>query len=301
MKGIFLAWLIFFLLTGCSPLNAMAFFATETPIPTITPAATATLVPSATVTETPIPLPTVTALPTPTPTQVLTVKGPGSITCPILLYHHIQVPDVPNEYFVAPKDFRAQMQALKDWGYTPIPISLLVKAINFGAPLPDRPVVITFDDGDITVYTTAFPIMKEFGFVGVNYIVADRLAVDGYMNTAQIKETIAAGWEVGSHSMTHTDLTTSPNLDWEISQSKADLESALGVKVRTFAYPFGLGDKSKTIINKVGQYYSAAVGLGAAVDQAPGNLYYLWRRPVKYGWDAATLGSYLPWNTLRKQ
>ncbi len=211
------------------------------------------------------------------------------------------MPEVAKETFVSPDDFHAQMQALKDWGYTPIPISLLIQAITVGAPLPDRPVVITFDDGDISIYTTAFPIMKEFGFVGVNYIVGNRLASDGFINTAQLKETIAAGWEVGSHSMTHTDLTLSPNLDWEIFQSRVDLENALGVEVTTFAFPFGLGNESENIMNKIRAHYSAAVGLGASVDQAPGNQYYLWRRPVKYGWDAATLGSYLPWNTPRSQ
>ncbi len=305
MKRIFPAMMVFFLLTGCSTPGVMAFFATETPTPTTTPTATATFTP--TPTETFTPMPTATLLPTATATPMLMVKGPGSIVCPILLYHRIQivdqvpVPDVAKETFVTPDDFRAQMQALKDWGYTVIPISLLVQAINFGAPLPERPVVITFDDGDITVYTTAFPIMKEFGFVGVSYIVGNRLASDGFMNTAQLKEMIASGWEVGSHSMSHTDLTKSPNLDWEIAQSKADLENALGVDVTTFAYPFGVGNESDNIINKVRANYSAAVGLGSFVAQSPDNLYYLWRRPVQYGWDAATLGAYLPWNTPHGQ
>jgi peptidoglycan/xylan/chitin deacetylase (PgdA/CDA1 family) len=302
MKCVFPALMVFFLLTGCSAPNVLGFFTTETPTPAPSATDGPTITPTATATFTPSPTQTLTPLPTATPTPMLTVKGPGNITCPILLYHRIVVPDVPNEYFVIPDDFRAQMQALKDWGYTPIPISLLIEAINVGAPLPDRPVVISFDDGDITVYTTAFPIMKEFGYTGINYIVGNRLAADGFMTPAQIKEMIAAGWEVGSHSMTHKDLTTKdpsklPDLKFEISQSKSDLENALGTEVSTFAYPFGLGYESETIMEKVRANYSAAVGLGAAVDQGPGNIFYLWRRPVKYGWDAATLGSYLPWNT----
>lgn len=297
MKKILPVLMVFLFLSACSAPDVMAFFASPTPTATVTPTATPTFTPSPVPTETLTPAPTATSLPTATPTAVLSMKGPGNIVCPILLYHHIQVPDVDNEYYVKPDDFRAQMQALKDWGYTSIPISLLVQAINSGAALPDRPVVISFDDGDMTVYKTAFPIMKEFGFIGVNYIVGDRLGVDGYMGAAQLKEMIASGWEVGSHSMSHIDLTTSPNLDWEIRQSQVDLEDALGVQVSTFAYPFGLGEDSENIMSKVRAYYGAAVGLGAAVEQAPSNLYYLWRRPVKYGWDAATLGTYLPWNT----
>jgi peptidoglycan/xylan/chitin deacetylase (PgdA/CDA1 family) len=201
------------------------------------------------------------------------------------------VPTVAVETFTAPEDFRAQMQGLKDWGYTPIPISLLIKAINFGAPLPEKPVVISFDDNDITVYTTAFPIMKEFGFVGVNYLVGNRLGSDGFMSTDQIKELIAAGWEVGSHSMTHTDLTQSPSIDWELTQSKVNLENALGVKVETFAYPFGT--YSDDLLNMVGKVYSAGMGLGVFLEQTPGNIYYLWRRPVPYGVDMKTFASYL--------
>ena len=301
MKRIFSALVVFFLLTGCSTPDVMALFTTETPTPTVTPTPTATFTPLPTATTTSTPAPTATSLPTATPTPVLIVQGPGKIVCPILLYHHVKVvtdvplPEAAKQTYVSPDNFRAQMQALKDWGYTAIPVSLLVKAINFGAPLPPRPVVITFDDGDISIYTTAFPIMKEFGFVGVNYIVGNRLDSDGFINTAQLKETLAAGWEVGSHSMTHTDLTTSPNLDWEIYQSKSNLEQALGVKITTFAYPFG--SQSDHIMNKVSAYYSAGMGLGPYFEQAPSNIYYLWRRPVEYEWDLATFGSFLPWNT----
>ena len=301
MRRFLAAFMVFFLLTGCSTPDVMAFFMTETPTPTATPVPTATFTPLPTATATLIPTATATPPPTATATPVLTVKGPGKILCPILLYHHIKavaqvpVPAVAVQTYISPDNFRAEMQALKDWGYTAIPISLLVKAINFGAPLPDRPVVITFDDGDISIYNTAFPIMKEFGFVGVNYIVANRLDSVGFINTAQLKEMIAAGWEVGSHSMTHTDLTTSPDLDWEIGQSKADLEDALGVKVTTFAYPFG--SYSDHIIDKVSGFYSAAVGLGPFLEQTPQYIYYLWRRPVEYQWDIPTFGSNLPWNT----
>src|SRR5436190_341394 len=108
MRWIPPALLAFFLLTGCSTPVVSAFFATETPTPTSTATATATFTPAPTSTETLTPTSTSTSLPSATPTPMLTVKGPGAIICPILLYHHIQVPDVPNEYFVAPDDFRAQ-------------------------------------------------------------------------------------------------------------------------------------------------------------------------------------------------
>ena len=293
MKRISLALMVLLLfLTGCSgPSGILSLFATQTPTPTVTPTVTPTFTPTATSTPTLTPTVTITPSPTPTATKVFTVQGPGSIICPILLYHHIKIPSVANALFVTPDDFRAQMQFLRDNGYTPIPVSLLVKAIDFGAPLPEKPVVISFDDGDITIYTAAFPIMKEFGYVGVNYLVGNRLGSDGFLSVDQIKEMIAAGWEVGSHSMTHSDLTQSGEVEWELTQSKANLEEKLGVKVDTFAYPFGTF--SSEIINEVSKIYSAGMGLGVFLEQRPGDIYYLWRRPVDYGIDMATFAAYL--------
>jgi peptidoglycan/xylan/chitin deacetylase (PgdA/CDA1 family) len=253
------------------------------------------MLPTATETPTPLP-PSPTPTVTFTPTPVLLRQGPGTVKCPILLYHRIAVPAIPNEYYVSPDNFRAQMQALKDWGYTPITTSLLVRAIKEGVPLPLRPVIISFDDGDISVYTDAFPVMREFGFVGVIYLVANRLNVDGYMRPEQIQALAQAGWEVGSHSMTHANLTASDTLTaMEIIDSRALLEASLGLPVATFAYPFGA--QNEAIMGMVSRYYSAAVGLGSTVNQSNTNLYYLWRRPVKYEWDVATFGSFLPWNS----
>lgn len=290
--------LVFFFLTACATPEQ-----SPTLLPDIPAIATSTLavLPSPITTENPTATPIPTIAPTlppilqPGPTPIFVLQGPGTIVCPILLYHRIETPAIPNEYYVSPENFHAQMQALKDWGYTPIPISLLLKAIKEGAPIPERPVVITFDDGDITVYTTAFPVMQEFGFVGVNYLVGNRLNAEGFMRSEHLLELAKAGWEVGSHSMTHADLTQSQDPFNELFNSRVRLEDWLGLPVETFAYPFGLN--TDAIKNTVSQYYSGAVGLGAPFNQGSANLYYLWRRPVKYEWDLETFGSFLPWNT----
>ncbi|GAB4502707.1 MAG: hypothetical protein Fur0035_22620 [Anaerolineales bacterium] len=217
------------------------------------------------------------------------------MTCVILLYHRIEVPSEANDYYVTPADFRAQMQALSDWGYTAIPLSLLIRAVNEGAPLPARPIVLSFDDGDISVYNTAFPIMQEFGFAGINYIVSNRLHVTGYMNPEQLQELARAGWEVGSHSVNHADLLKDPNPRWQLEQSRRELETALGQPISTFAWPFG--SSSPALRALAAETYRAAVGLGPQLSQTPASLFYMRRRPVLYGWDLATFGSYLPWNS----
>lgn len=279
---------VLLLLIACAPAPRLS----------ATPHPKATLRPSATVSPSPLPAasatPTTTPAPSATPAPLWQIQGPGRVTCVILLYHRIAIPTEPNDYFVTPADFRAQLQALADWGYTSIPLSLLIRAVNEGAPLPPRPIVISFDDGDISVYETAFPLMQEFGFSGINYIVSNRLHSPGYMTAEQLAELAQAGWEVGSHSVSHADLLADPNPRWQLEQSRRELEAALGQPITTFAWPFG--NSSPALRAIAAESYRAAVGLGPQLSQTPASLFYMRRRPVLYGWDLTTFGSYLPWN-----
>ncbi|HEY3310607.1 MAG TPA: polysaccharide deacetylase family protein [Anaerolineales bacterium] len=258
----------------------------------------ATAVPASNASQTPGPVelrPVSLGSPLVTSTPVWVKQGPGEVLCPILLYHHIGTTKSKNPYFVSVDEFRTQMQALKDWGYTTISATLLADALEDGARLPLRPIVITFDDGDESVYTTAYPIMRELGFIGVNYVVADYIGKSGYMDMAQLKELAGAGWETGSHTLSHKDLTTSPNSEKEVAQSRRVLEKLLGVTVVTIAYPFG---RMKTsMLGTVAKNYRAGMGLGVLNIQKRADIYYLWRRPVRPGWDVQTFGSFLPWNT----
>ena len=242
----------------------------ETGTPTITITSTATqFTPSNTPTS------------SPTPTWVF--HEPGPVVAPILLYHHVSADISTSRYQVSIPEFRAQMNALHDMGYTTIPISTLLDAIIHGAPLPEKPVVITFDDGHISVYENAFPIMNEFGFKGVFYIVANRINnLSNFVNIAQITEMQDAGWEIGSHSYTHADLTQSQSIAaYEIAQSKTDLEFALSSKIQTFAYPYGA--INPFVAQKVHDYgYRAGMGLGTSMVHSVNSLYYLQRIEI-YG------------------
>jgi peptidoglycan/xylan/chitin deacetylase (PgdA/CDA1 family) len=294
---------------GCSFFNPVSvpeptpvlMMPTALAIPTGTP----TSAPTFTVTVVPTLFQTKTPEPTLVPTPWLKKQGPGRVICPILLYHRIATPKgvgktgkgtVTNPYYVPPEEFRAQLQALKEWGYVTITVSNLVDAIKLGRKLPARPIIISFDDGDETVYTQAFPIMREFGFTGINYLVTNYVGTQGYMSVDQLKELSAAGWEVGSHSVTHSDLTSSKFLEFEIVHSRRNLEKMLGVPVRSFAYPFGQTNLDLKFL--VSRSYQAGMGLGVFLAQRPVDIFYLWRRPVEMGWDVNKFGSFLPWNSV---
>jgi len=217
-------------------------------------------------------------------------------TVPVLLYHDIPKQSTTSDrYDVSAARFDEQMRQLRDWGYSTITIQQLVNHINKGHRLPPRPIVITFDDGYQNIFANAFPIMERYGFTGTVYIVANRLKSDGFMNQKELKQLLDSGWEVGSHGMTHTELTQNHALvRREVLQSRLDLNDALGIKVFSFAYPFGSLDWF--ISSKVLDYgYFAAVGVGNLSLHSSGTVYNLSRREVQGDASLEDFTEMLPW------
>jgi len=265
------------------------------PLPTTTitgtpppPAATATATQTFTITP--------TFTPSPTPTAAWIHQGPEVVLVPIILYHRIDISPINSQYYVPPDKFEEEMKLLHDWGYETISTELLIKAITEGADLPPRPLLITFDDGHLNNYTAAFPIMQKYGFTGVLYIVANYMGADQYMNADQIKEMANAGWEVGSHSISHSDLTSLEpyRQRYEVVESRTLLEEALGVPVLTIAYPFGVSDSSVIDYAHFAGYIGG-MSLGFTYDQGVSNLYTLQRRDIKGTYDVKQFAAFLPW------
>jgi len=129
----------------------------------------------------------------------------------------------------------------------------------------------------------------------VAYIVYYYVGLTHYMTADQSRSIHAAGWEIGSHGLSHKDLTVPPyRQEDEIVESRRRLELLLGVSVLSFAYPFGAYDEDALhYIHLAG--YMAAMGLGNESLQGNKNLFYLYRQPVKGTDDLRTFGSLLPW------
>ena len=220
------------------------------------------------------------------------------------MYHHISVSPVDTELYVPPDKFADEMKLLHNWGYTTITTTMLVQAITHGASLPPHPIIITFDDSLGSQYTNAFPVMKEYGFTGVLYTVVgfmnktSGVAADPtYLTTDQIKEMAAAGWEIGSHTETHQDLTvmTDDQLHFEIIQSRKDLEQELGVPILTFAYPGGFTNSAVDDYVHFAGYIAAMGATGYTADQGKSNLFELQRCEIKGTDDAKSIIRFLPW------
>jgi peptidoglycan/xylan/chitin deacetylase (PgdA/CDA1 family) len=253
-------------------------------------------------TDTPQPKPSATRKPTstkkPKPTRTSTPEwqsiGPGEVTVPILMYHHIVTGSAYSRYSISQSDFEEQLIALQENGYSSITISLLVEAIRSGAELPPRPVVITFDDGNRDVYENAYPEMQEHHYKGVIYLVLNYMNNSCCMTTDQVIELVSDGWEVGSHSTSHPDINgMDAALQNQVGYSQSALEELIGAPMNTFAYPYAMYDDY--VLNGVKQYYSAAVGVGSSTTHTQNTLYYLSRLEIQNGISITEFLSLLPW------
>jgi len=220
---------------------------------------------------------------------------PGEVIAPILLYHHVGTKETPSRYFVSPSDFAAQMRSLQEWGYTAIPLSLLVQALTVGAALPPRPVVISFDDGYQDVYLNAFPVLQELGYPAIVFIITGQLEIGGYMHPEELRTLQAAGWEIGSHTQTHTSLRAAEAwLENEILHSRLVLEAALGEPVSSFSFPYGLTSLYVTgLVKESG--YASAVGLGGLSRHTIKTQFYLSRIEIYGDCTIQEFARMLPW------
>lgn len=171
---------------------------------------------------------------------------------PILCYHQIRDwrekdSKSARDYITPVATFKGHMKMLADSGYHTILPDQLYAYLNTGAPLPSKPIMLTFDDTDEDQFTVAAPELKKYGFKAVYFIMTVSIGRHGkynYMDSKQIKQLSDEGNVIGSHTYDHKNFKkyTAENKDWEtqIDKPTKRLEEITGKKIRYFAYPFGL-------------------------------------------------------------
>jgi len=162
---------------------------------------------------------------------------------PILMYHVVSMapPATPNrELWVAPENFQAQMQALQAHGYTGVSLQEAYAAWTGHGALPPHPVVVTFDDGYLSDYTRAAPVLKALRWPGVLNLVLHNIGPAG-LTAHQIRALLHDGWELDSHTIDHPDLTTlaPQELRRQLVASRRTLRRRFEVPVNFFCYPSG--------------------------------------------------------------
>lgn len=204
-----------------------------------------------------------TALPTPIPIPL------KSFLAPILIYHYVEyVKDegdtIRKSLNIPPHILIKQIQTLQNAGYTFVTPSELISILEGKIKLPQKPVVLSFDDGYRDFYTDVFPILKKYNVKAVSYIVSGFLDKPNYMFTQQLKEIAKSGLvEIGAHTVHHLALRGFDSLlvRTEVFDSKKDLENLIGAPVVSFAYPDGSFDDQAIRIVKEAGFKSAVTTL----------------------------------------
>ena len=213
---------------------------------------------------------------------------------PVLCYHrirHILPSDGENlkTYSVTPAAFAEQMEALHDNGYHTILPDQLYDYLVHGKTLPDKPVMISFDDSRGEQFSLGAAEMEKYGFKGVFFIMTVTLNRPGYMTEAQIKNLSDNGHVIGAHTWDHHKVIKYTAEDWNIQLEKPQkkLETITAKSVRYFAYPFGLWNTAATTEIKKRDYKLAFI-LSTKSD-ATNPLFTVRRMIVAGGWSSQTL------------
>lgn len=275
---------------------------TPTLVPTATPrrSATNTLISTSPLMSTPAP--THTRAPTLTPT---TKQNMRQMRVPVLMYHYVSLPPpdadaIRLDLSVTPQTFDEQMAFLLSNGYHTVRVSDVVDHQLYGAPLPEKPIVLTFDDGYADNYKAAFPILEKYGMTATFYVIA-KFTEDqrpGYATWDQLREMASAGMEIGSHSIDHLDLR-GQSIAFQTNQiadSKQIIESRLGNAIKTFSYPSGRYDANTIAVLRANGYLGAVTEI-EGLQQTTDNVFEMRRVRIRGSYSLTEYAYWLNWFT----
>ena len=224
----------------------------------------------------------------PSPRYVVPLGRPA-LNLPILMYHYIRtVPAITDalsfDLSVTPARFQEQMDWLAANGYHTVDFDDVRAYFGGQRPLPAKPIVITFDDGYLDLYTTAYPILRAHHFKAVAYIVSGFMTNSAYASAAQVQTMDADGIQIGSHTISHVNLQSGSNASsyHQITESKATLQRLLGHPVLDFAYPSGKFDsRIVALVQQAG--YDTGVTTYDSIRHSPNNRWTWTRTRVRGG------------------
>ncbi|MEK6263792.1 MAG: polysaccharide deacetylase family protein [Clostridium sp.] len=193
---------------------------------------------------------------------------------PVLMYHSIGY-EAGNTVRVPKENFKKQMKYLKDTGYVTLTLDEAYDFFAKNKPVPEKSVVLTFDDGYVDNYVEALPILNEFEFKATFFVITGAVGKSkNYMNIEQLKEMESSGMDIQSHTVHHKNLK---ELSYEkqletLKESKNFLEKTLNKRIKYFAYPYGEYSKESLKAVKEAGYTMAFATAGRWSDKTDGIL-----------------------------
>jgi len=184
------------------------------------------------------------------------------------MYHYISEPPAGADIYrrdlsVSPANFEAQLAWLRNQGYEGITLTDLVYHLALGWPLPEKPVILTFDDGYRDNYTHAFPLLKKYGYPGTFFLITRAIDYGDpvYLSWDMVKEMHGAGMDFQPHGYRHRDLHGKDVdfLVYEIVGSKEAVEARTGETAHFFSYPSGRYDQQTVAVLQSAFFWGAVI------------------------------------------
>lgn len=195
---------------------------------------------------------------------------PQDENLPIILYHNItyNYTEENQKLHVDPERMEEQFQAIKAAGYQTIFFDEYVDYLNGDAVLPEKPLIITFDDGYESNYKYAFPLLKKYGLKATIFVITSRVGTQEtqypHFTWEQAREMEESGLvRIESHTNTHPDMSVLSQQEQqeEIRRSKYLIDSNLHKECRVLSFPYGMhNEEAVALAQKAG--YEAAVLVG---------------------------------------
>lgn len=208
----------------------------------------------------------------------------GAVALPVAMYHHVLTePSRLGDYVISPEQFEEDLQYIQKCGYTTISAAELLDFTQNGTPLPEKPIMITFDDGYESVHEYAFPLLQKYGMKAVISVIGRYTDLFSDPNETrhinyshctwdQLREMQQSGvFEIGNHTYdSHVTGTNGKRFGIRIKKGESPdayreylyedvgafsqkIADEIGVSPSVFAYPFGaLCNESKPLLTEMG-------------------------------------------------
>ncbi|MBX9735523.1 MAG: polysaccharide deacetylase family protein [Phycisphaerales bacterium] len=225
--------------------------------------------------------------------QVL--PGRAIAEVPILMYHRVDAlpSDATRMYrrmTVSPDELRQHARWLRDEGFNTISFAQLDQYFRGEFTLPDKPIILSFDDAFDEHYLVVAPILTRFHLSATFFIHTDWIGQYNCLTWDQTRHLASAGFEIGSHTRTHPVLPAldDRSLRSELRESRSEIARQLGVSPMIVAYPFGENDERVQDAARSAGYSMAAGVRGGSFQRATERL-NLRRIEIRNGDDTQTL------------
>jgi peptidoglycan/xylan/chitin deacetylase (PgdA/CDA1 family) len=216
--------------------------------------------------------------------QLKIASSTATLRVPILLYHYVEIVQNPKdtmriELNIQPTVFEQQVKTLADARYTFMTAKDLGDVLDGKTQMPEKPVLLTFDDGHWDLATSILPILKKYHAKATAYVIPGFIGGSDFMTSQQLQEVINSGLvDVGAHTVHHISLKGRPLAvdQYEVDQSKTMLEQTYHIKVVSFAYPYGTFDQQAVQVVK-NDNFTTAVSTATGIEQNQANRFFLYR------------------------